>query len=133
MTAMSSEHGKSKSSLCKVTVNVQIGSLYHPSLLPSVVRPAGSFIPLSFHYAESFLRAPDGLWRPPQSSNSVHLVRRSFAVDVVLVQDLSPYVRSHGHRVLDHRGSHAFPTFHVDHPTWAAALPRFGSGRYVFQ
>jgi len=68
MTATSSEHGKSKSSLCKVTAQCQIGSLYHPVSSPSVVRPAGSFIPLSFHYAESFsFRAPDGLWRPPQS------------------------------------------------------------------
>jgi hypothetical protein len=68
MTAMSSEHSKSKSSLCKVTAQCQIGSLYHPVSSPSVVRPAGSFIPLSFHYVESFsFRAPDGLWRPPQS------------------------------------------------------------------
>ncbi len=68
MTAASGEHGKSKSSLCKVTAQCQIGSLYHPVSSPSVVRPAGSFIPLSFHYAESFsFRAPDGLWRPPQS------------------------------------------------------------------
>ena len=68
MTAMSSEHGKSKSSPCKVTAQCQIGSLYHPVSSPSVVRPAGSFIPLSFHYVESFsFRAPDGLWRPPQS------------------------------------------------------------------
>jgi hypothetical protein len=33
-----------------------------------VTRPAGSFVPVSFHYTQSLsIREPDGLWRPPQS------------------------------------------------------------------
>ena len=68
MSTTSGEHGKSKVSLCKVSAQCQMGSLYHPVSSPTVTRPAGSFIPVSFHYAESFsFRAPDGLWRPPQS------------------------------------------------------------------
>jgi hypothetical protein len=68
MTPTSSEHGKSKASLCKMTAQCQIGSLYHPVSGPIVVRPAGSFVPVSFHYAESLsTREPDGLWRPPRA------------------------------------------------------------------
>lgn len=68
MKSPSGEPGKSKVSLCKVTAQCQMGSLYHPVSSPSVIRPAGSFVPVSFHYAQSFsFRAPDGLWRPPQS------------------------------------------------------------------
>jgi hypothetical protein len=69
MTPTSGEHGKSKASLslCKVTAQCQMGSLYHPVSAPTVVRPIGSFFPVSFQYAESLsIRAPDGLWRPPQ-------------------------------------------------------------------
>jgi hypothetical protein len=65
---MSSEHAKSKVSLCKVSAQCQMGSLYHPVSSPTVTRPAGSFVPVSFHYAQSLsIREPDGLWRPPQS------------------------------------------------------------------
>ncbi|NPT43089.1 hypothetical protein GNZ12_17555 [Paraburkholderia sp. 1N] len=68
MSPMSSEQGKSKASLCKVSAQCQMGSLYHPVSSPTVTRPAGSFVPVSFHYAQSLsIRAPDGLWRPPQS------------------------------------------------------------------
>ncbi|ASL45224.1 hypothetical protein bAD24_I17260 [Burkholderia sp. AD24] len=70
MQSTSGEPGKEKSkvSLCKVTAQCQMGSLYHPVSSPSVARPAGPFVPVSFHYAPSFsFRAPDGLWRPPQS------------------------------------------------------------------
>lgn len=68
MKSSTSEPGKSKLSLCKVTAQCQMGSLYHPVSSPSVIRPVGSFVPVSFHYAPSFsFRAPDGLWRPPQS------------------------------------------------------------------
>jgi hypothetical protein len=67
MSPASSEHGKSKVSMCKVSAQCQMGSLYHPVSTPSVSRPAGSFIPVSFHYTQSLsIRAPDGLWRPPQ-------------------------------------------------------------------
>lgn len=68
MNPTSSEHGKSKVSLCKVSAQCQMGSLYHPVSSPTVTRPAGSFVPVSFHYAQSLsIREPDGLWRPPQS------------------------------------------------------------------
>jgi hypothetical protein len=68
MSTTSGEHGKSKVSLCKVSAQCQMGSLYHPVSSPTVTRPAGSFLPVSFHYAQSLsIRAPDGLWRPPQS------------------------------------------------------------------
>src|ERR1700748_692502 len=68
MAPASSQHGKSKISLCKVTAQCQMGSLYHPVSSPTVLRPAGSFVPVSFHYSESLsIREPDGLWRPPQS------------------------------------------------------------------
>ena len=68
MTPVSSEHGKSKASLCKVTAQCQMGSLYHPVSSPTIVRPVGSFVPVSFHYAESLsIREPDGPWRPPRS------------------------------------------------------------------
>jgi hypothetical protein len=68
MTPTSGEHGKPKGSLCKVTAQCQIGSLYHPVSASTVVRPAGSFVPVSFQYAESLsIREPDGPWRPPRS------------------------------------------------------------------
>ena len=68
MSPTSSEHGKSKVSLCKVSAQCQMGSLYHPVSSPTVTRPAGSFLALSFHYTQSLsIREPDGLWRPPQS------------------------------------------------------------------
>ncbi|MFB9126857.1 hypothetical protein E2553_06095 [Paraburkholderia dipogonis] len=68
MSATSNEHGKSKVSLCKVSAQCQMGSLYHPVSSPSVTRPAGSFLPVRFHYTQSLsIREPDGLWRPPQS------------------------------------------------------------------
>jgi hypothetical protein len=67
MTSLPDSQGKSKISLCKVTAQCQMGSLYHPVSAPSVARPAGSFFPVRFHYAESLsIRAPDGLWRPPR-------------------------------------------------------------------
>jgi hypothetical protein len=68
MAPASGQHGKSKASLCKVTAQCQMGSLYHPISSPTVVRPAGPFVPVSFHYAESLsIREPDGPWRPPRS------------------------------------------------------------------
>ncbi len=68
MSSTSSEPSKSKVSLCKVSAQCQMGSLYHPVSSPTVTRPAGPFVPVSFHYAQSLsIRAPDGLWRPPQS------------------------------------------------------------------
>jgi hypothetical protein len=68
MSPTSSEPGKSKVSLCKVNAQCQMGNLYHPVSSPTVTRPAGSFVPVSFHYAQSLsIREPDGLWRPPQS------------------------------------------------------------------
>lgn len=67
MKPASGEDGKAKASLCKVAAGCQMGSLYHPVSALAVVRPAGSFSPLRFQYAESLsVRAPDGLWRPPQ-------------------------------------------------------------------
>src|SRR5260370_41250323 len=67
MTPTSGEHGSPKGFLCKVTAQCQVGSLYPPVSAPTVARPAGSFVPVSFHYAESLsIRAPDSLWRPPQ-------------------------------------------------------------------
>jgi hypothetical protein len=60
--------GKTKGFSCKVTAQCQVGSLYHPVSSPVVVRPAGYFVPVSFHYAQALsIREPDGLWRPPQS------------------------------------------------------------------
>ncbi|MFL9875953.1 hypothetical protein [Paraburkholderia megapolitana] len=68
MSPATSEHDKSKVSLCKVSAQCQMGSLYHPVSSPTVTRPAGSFVPVSFHYTQSLsIREPDGLWRPPQS------------------------------------------------------------------
>ncbi len=68
MTPTSGEHGKSKGSLCKVSAQCQMGSLYHPVSIPTVVRPAGPFFPVTFRYIVSLsIRAPDGLWRPPRA------------------------------------------------------------------
>jgi len=68
MSAAPGEHGKSKAPLCKMGAQCQMGSLYHPVASPTVTRPAGPFVPVSFHYAQSLsIREPDGLWRPPQS------------------------------------------------------------------
>jgi hypothetical protein len=68
MSQSSGEQGKSKLSLCKVTAQCQMGSLYIPVSAPSIVRPAGLFSSLSFQYAESLsIRAPDGTWRPPRT------------------------------------------------------------------
>ncbi len=41
MAPASSQHGKSKVSLCKATTQCQMGSLYHPVSSPTVVRPVG--------------------------------------------------------------------------------------------
>lgn len=67
MKPASGQDGKSKGFLCKATAQCQMGSLYHPVSVPTVVRPAGSFSPVSFHFAESLsIREPDGPWRPPR-------------------------------------------------------------------
>ncbi len=68
MMSTSGGHGKSKGFLCKMTAQCQIGSLYYPVSAPTLVRPAGRFFSVTFHYEESFsIRAPDGLWRPPRT------------------------------------------------------------------
>jgi hypothetical protein len=68
MTPASGKQGKSKLSLCKMTAQCQMGSLYHPVSSPFVVRPAGLFFPVHFQYAESLsIREPDGPWRPPRT------------------------------------------------------------------
>jgi len=67
MAPTSSEDGKSKVSICKVTAQCQMGSLYHPVSSPSVVRPSGLFVAVSFQHDEGFsVRDPDGPWRPPR-------------------------------------------------------------------
>jgi hypothetical protein len=67
-TMKSSPAGKAKGFFCKATAQCQFGSLYHPVSSPVAVRPAGSFVPVSFHYAQALsIRELDGLWRPPQS------------------------------------------------------------------
>jgi hypothetical protein len=68
MSPSSGEQDKTKVSLCKVTAQCQMGSLYHPVSAPSIVRPAGLFFSPSFQYAASLsIREPDGPWRPPRS------------------------------------------------------------------
>ncbi len=60
--------GKAKGSPCKVTAQCQVGSLYHPVSTPVVLRPAGLYTPVVFHYVQSLsVREPDGLWRPPRA------------------------------------------------------------------
>jgi hypothetical protein len=60
--------GKAKGFFCKATAQCQMGSLYHPASVPVVLRPAGLFSPVVFHYALSLsVREPAGLWRPPRA------------------------------------------------------------------
>jgi hypothetical protein len=68
MAAPATQDNKSKGTLCKVTAQCQIGSLYHPVSAPQVARPAGTFRPVLFHYVQAlFVREPDGLWKPPRA------------------------------------------------------------------
>jgi len=67
-TPASGEPGKSKGFLCKIMAQCQTDSVYHPVSTPTVARPSGPVFPFSFQYAESLsIRAPDALWRPPQT------------------------------------------------------------------
>ncbi len=60
--------GKAKGSLCKMTAQCQVGSLYHPVSVPVTHRPTGLFSPIVFHYTQSLVvHTLDGLWRPPRS------------------------------------------------------------------
>ncbi len=60
--------GKTKGFSCKVTVQCQVGSLYHPVSSTEVTRPAGLASPVVFHYAQSLsVREPGGFWRPPRA------------------------------------------------------------------
>ena len=68
MATPANRDGKSKTALCKVTAQCQIGSLYHPVSAPSVARPAGAYRPVVFQYIQAlFVREPDGLWKPPRA------------------------------------------------------------------
>ncbi len=68
MVSTSTERGTSKASLCKVTAQCQMGSLFHPVSAPSVARPAGTYRPVRFHYIQALsVREPDGLWKPPRA------------------------------------------------------------------
>jgi hypothetical protein len=68
MAAPASPHNKSKGTLCKVTAQCQMGSLYHPVSTPQVARPSDAFRPVLFHYIQAlFVREPDGLWKPPRA------------------------------------------------------------------
>ncbi|WP_321953614.1 hypothetical protein [Paraburkholderia bannensis] len=68
MKSPATGHGKSASTLCKMTAQCQAGSLYHPVSLPVVSRPAGRATELRFHYTQACpARSPDGLWRPPRA------------------------------------------------------------------
>jgi hypothetical protein len=68
MAAPASQDNKSKGTLCKVTAQCQMGSLYHPVSTPQVARPAGAFRPVVFQYIQVlFVREPDGLWKPPRA------------------------------------------------------------------
>ncbi|MDN7674255.1 hypothetical protein QZM22_17430 [Burkholderia oklahomensis] len=61
--------GKAKDVFCKVMVQCQFGSLYHPMPAPDLVRPAGSSRQVAFHYAKSLtVREPGGWWRPPRTA-----------------------------------------------------------------
>ncbi|AOJ70265.1 MULTISPECIES: hypothetical protein [Burkholderia] len=61
--------GKAKIVFCKVMVQCQFGSLYHPMPASDVVRPAGESRQVVFHYAKSLtVREPGGLWRPPRTA-----------------------------------------------------------------
>ncbi|HEV3427922.1 MAG TPA: hypothetical protein VG320_08590 [Paraburkholderia sp.] len=68
MKSPAADHGKSVSTLCKMTAQCMSGSLYHPVSLPVLSRPAGRVSELRFHYAQACpARSPDGLWRPPRA------------------------------------------------------------------
>lgn len=68
MKSPAADHGKSASTLCKMTAQCMSGSLYHPVSLPVLSRPAGRVSELRFHYAQACpARSPDGLWRPPRA------------------------------------------------------------------
>lgn len=59
---------KVKGSSCKVSTQCQLGNLYHPVSFPVVLRPAGRYSPVVFHYVQSLpVREPDGPWRPPRA------------------------------------------------------------------
>jgi hypothetical protein len=62
------QHGKSKSPLCKMGVQCQIGCMTIPASVPSVARTAQAYRPVFFHASQTlFVREPDGLWKPPRS------------------------------------------------------------------
>lgn len=65
----SGKSGEAANVFCKVMVQCQFGSLYHPMPAADVARPASPGRPLVFHYAKSLtVREPGGLWRPPRTA-----------------------------------------------------------------
>lgn len=69
MATSLSQDNKSKDSLCKMTVQCQMGCMTIPVSAPGgIARTAGAYRPMFFHYTQSlFVREPDGLWKPPRA------------------------------------------------------------------
>ncbi|MEA3097692.1 MAG: hypothetical protein QOF74_1932 [Caballeronia mineralivorans] len=68
MATIPGQDSKSKDSLCKMTVQCQMGCMTIPVFAPGVARTAGAYRPMFFHYTQSlFVREPDGLWKPPRA------------------------------------------------------------------
>lgn len=64
----SQDSSKSKSPLCKLSVQCQLGSLYHPTPNVDLAHPAGLAISVVFFYVHPLIvREPGGFWRPPRS------------------------------------------------------------------
>jgi hypothetical protein len=58
---------KAKGASCKMTVQCQFGSLYHPAVTAGVSRPLALGASIVFHYSHALaIRDPGGVWRPPR-------------------------------------------------------------------
>nr|WP_075643325.1 hypothetical protein [Caballeronia sordidicola] len=65
--SMSGHDSKSKSPLCKMDVQCQMGCMTIPASAPSIARSLRAYRPVFFHATQSlFVREPDGLWKPPR-------------------------------------------------------------------
>ena len=68
MATPTGQDSKSKDSLCKMTVQCQMGCMSIPVSTPGMARTATAYRPMFFHYTQSlFVREPDGLWKPPRA------------------------------------------------------------------
>ncbi|QIE25314.1 hypothetical protein SBC1_34000 [Caballeronia sp. SBC1] len=68
MATPAGQDSKLKDSLCKMTVQCQMGCMSIPASAPGIAWSATAYRPMFFHYTQSlFVREPDGLWKPPRA------------------------------------------------------------------